>query len=80
MLQAVYQVAPEIFERWGDPQGLGARSNGFGTHPRTWIREGGRKSRGWKSRLFEKWGVGMARAAPPPPGFPGSGAPVFIYI
>ena len=28
----------------GDHQGMGARSNGFGTHPRTWIREGGRKS------------------------------------
>ena len=28
-------VVPERFQKWGDHQGLGARSNGFGAHPRT---------------------------------------------
>ena len=39
-----HAVALEQFEEWGNHQGLGVRSNGFGTHPRT-IRD-------WESDLM----------------------------
>ena len=47
----------------GDHQGLGARSNGFGTNPKTWIREGGR-NRVCVNLDFLKSGGCMAWAAP----------------
>ena len=41
-----YRMLGPGVRQWGNHQGLGATSNGFGTHPRTWIREAGRKG-GW---------------------------------
>ena len=55
----------ERFEKWEDHQG--ARSNGSGTHPRTRIRERGRKSRGGGGNQDFRKSVGcncMAGAAP----------------
>ena len=50
-------VAPERFEKWGDHQGMEARSNSFVTQPR--IREAGQKS-GGVNRDFLKSGAWAA--------------------
>ena len=53
----------------GEHQGLGARSNGFGTYPRIWFRElSWQKSGGGggKSELSEKCGV-CGSGGPPVP-------------
>ena len=60
-------VVPKQIEKWGDHQGLGG-TNGFGTHPRTWIRVDGRKSGGTLgvNQYFLK---SQGCMPPPPPRF-----------
>ena len=57
-------VAPEQFEKWGDHQGLGARSNGFG--PTQGPESGKVAEKCWcKLGLFFKVGGVWPRRPPP---------------